>query len=302
MVIQLSVSGTFSQVFTGKPRDISSDEYLAESATPHRPVDTAAPIETVPESRKAEYIGDLANVYGLDNSAVLPAGLSRSYGEMAARVLERCGTGAERIDLIILAYGNTEFFVPEGAGSFLADVFPSTKMVYAVTEQGKLAPFTALQLAKCHLYEEDFERAAVVAIEQRAVPLVDDHDASKPDCDAAAAVLASRDIDVASDKMPSVVLRKVGGEARLGQLVRETLSVDTLDCDPLIVIGDRIPRSEVAAISPHVQQAEPGRVCTGVWEMLDRSLRSDGKYSGPVLVVEYDPMLDQLGVASMNSR
>lgn len=287
MAIQVSVFETFSTVFTDEPRE-----------------DTVAPAGTVPQSRKDEYLNDLADVHGLDSSAVLPAVTSRSYGEMASRALEGCGAGADRIDVIILAYANTEFFVPEGAGSFLAEEFPSAKMVYAITEQGNMAPFTALKLAQCHLHEEEYERAAVVAIEQRAVPLVDDHDAGRPDADAAAAILLSRDVCATSAELPSVALRKVGGEVELGPLVREMLRIGTavLDGDPLIVIGERIPRSEAASFSSRVHRAEAGRVCTGVWETLDRSLRGDdgdGGYSGPVLVVEYDPMLDQLGMASM---
>ncbi|PRX70537.1 hypothetical protein B0I32_101632 [Nonomuraea fuscirosea] len=287
MAIQTSVLETFSTVFTGEPRE-----------------DTVAPAETVARSREDEYLNDLADVHGLDESAVLSTVTSRSYGEMAARALEGCGAGSGHIDVIILAYANTEFFVPEGAGSFLAEEFPSAKMVYAVTEQGKLAPFTALKLAQCHLQEEECERAAVVAIEQRAVPLVDDHDAGRPEVDAAAAILLSRDISAASTEMPGVALRKVGGQAELGPLVREMLRIVTaqLDGDPLIVIGERIPSGEAASFSSRVRRAEAGRVCTGVWETLDRSLRGDdgdGGYSGPVVAMEYEPMLDQLGVASM---
>jgi len=71
MAIQISVIETFSTVFTGEPRE-----------------DTVTPFETVPLSRKGEYLNDLADVHGLDESAVLSAVTSRSYGEMAARALE----------------------------------------------------------------------------------------------------------------------------------------------------------------------------------------------------------------------
>ncbi|MEU8238947.1 hypothetical protein AB0C07_11925 [Actinoplanes missouriensis] len=284
MAIQTSVLRTFSTVFTGEPRENMAD--------------------AVPQSRKDEYLNDLANVHGLDESAVLSAATSQSYGKMATEALRGCGAQADHVDVIVLAYANTEFFVPEGAGSFLADAFPSATMVYAVTEQGKLAPFTALKLAQCHLQEQECEIAAVVAIEQRAVPLVHDPDARRPGADAAAAILLSRDICATGTEMPSVALRRVGGPTELGPLVRETLRNGTAERggDPLIVIGERIPGVEAASSSSRVRRADAGRVCTGVWETLDRSLRGDdggGGYSGPVLVMDYDPMLDQLGVASM---
>ncbi|GIE32327.1 hypothetical protein Ait01nite_053720 [Actinoplanes italicus] len=284
MATQISVIETFSTLFAGEPRE-----------------DAVAPAETVPQSRKDEYLNDLADVHGLDRPVALSAMTSRSYGEMAATALEGCGAGSEHIDVIVLAYANTEFFVPKGASSFLSEEFPSAKLVYAVTDQGKLAPFTALKLAHCHLHEEECERAAVVAIEQRAVPLVGDHVSGKPEVDAAAAILLSRDVCATGVEKPSVALRKVGGQAELGPLVREMLRIGTaeLDGDPLIVIGERIPGGEAASFSSRIHRAEAGRVCTGVWETLDRSLRGDGGYSGPVLVMEYDPILDQLGVASM---
>jgi len=304
MSIHISVSTTFSEVFTDKPRDITADEYLAEPASLRQPAGPAARTTAMPRSRQAEYVADLGDLYGLDDSAAPAAVISRSYGEMAARVLEGCGAGAEPVDLMILAYTNTEFFTLESAGSFLVDVFPSTKTAFAVTEQGRLAPFTALQLAKGFLGEKGFEKAAVVAIEQSAVPLISDHDAEIPVGDVAAAILMTRGTAAVGDGGLSVVLRKVGGQARLGQLVREILNSEmaALGCTPLIVIGDHIPIGEVASLSPHVHRAVPGRVCTGVWEALDRYLRSDGRYSGPILVAEYDPMLDHLGGGSVCYR
>lgn len=252
------------------------------------------------------YLDDLAALHKLPRSpsSTWPAtGVSRSYGEMAARVLEGCREPLESIELIVLAYANPEILVGEEAGPFLAAAFPATRMVYAVSDQGMLAPFTALKLATSHFRGDNFERAAIIVLEQRFLPLLSDDRAKTPACDVAVAVIVERRDSDTADACPPVILRNPGGHANVAEALLDIMNVTIpqLAGDPIIVLGESVPViHELSAFSPNVHRAIPGRVCTGVWERLDQCVRNTQGYSRPVVAVEYDRALDCLGVASLH--
>jgi hypothetical protein len=271
--MQIFLSGTYGKVFTDETRIIVDDRYL----------------------------DDLATLYKLTDSNSPTTAISRSYGEMAARVLEGY-EDFESIDLIVLTYANSEILAREEAGLFLASTFPSVRMVYAISDQGMLAPFTAFKLIAGHFRERDFEKAAIIALEQSYIPLVCGHPAKMPTCDVAVAVIVERGASAAPDVSPHVVLRKVSGRANVARALEEILSVEIpqLTSDPVISIGEFVPLiQDLSVLSPYVYRAIPGRICTGVWERIDQFVRSSPGYSGSILVVEYDQVLDYLGVASL---
>jgi hypothetical protein len=260
--------------------------------------------EETRDTADARYLDDLAALYELAGPASPAMANSRSYGQMAARVLEGHREASGPIDLIVLTYANSEILPREEAGLYLASAFPSARMVYAVSDQGLLAPFTALKLIAGHFREGDFERAAVVALEQGYVPLVCGQPAKMPTSDVAVAVIVERGASPAPAASPPVILRKAGGSANAARALEEILRAETLPLggDPVIAIGEHVPLiDQFSVLSPHVHRAVPGRVCTGVWEKLDQCVRGRPGYSGPVLAVEYDQALDCLGVVSLRA-
>jgi hypothetical protein len=271
------LSGTTSTVFTNAARIAADDRYL----------------------------DDLAALYELAGSTGSATAISRTYGEMAARVLNGYRDAPEPIDLIILTYANSEILPSREAGLALADAFPSVRMVYAISDQGMLAPFTALKLIAGHFRERDFERAAIVVLEQSYIPLICDQQAKMPTGDVAVAVIVERGASVAPDVTSHVILRKTSGHTNAARALQEVLraEISHLTGDPVIAIGESVPLiHEFSTRAPYVHRALPGRVCTGVWERIDQCVRGTPGYSGPVLAVEYDRVLDYLAVASLQVR
>ncbi|WP_410573162.1 hypothetical protein [Amycolatopsis sp. cmx-4-61] len=175
----------------------------------------------------------------------------------------------ERIDLAIVAHAAPEFDPRLSAPVNLTAVLPGNPLVFSVSGQGSLAPFTALRIAGSYVRRHGFRRALVLIMDQGVTP----YDTPDPVGDAATALLfeagGRRTVRVgyAPEVAPDAVPELEGAET--------------------VVIGSGLARTGAAA---GALVAPPEFPCTGLWAPV-----ADGTAAGPVLLADYDPRRRALG-------
>jgi hypothetical protein len=194
-----------------------------------------------------------------------------------ARELLAGQLSGERIDLAIVAHAAPEFDPRLSAPVNLTAVLPGGPLVFSVSGQGSLAPFSALRIAGAHVRRHGFRRVLVLIMDQGVTP----YDIPEPLGDAATALLFEADggrpvrVGYLPEVAPAEVPATVAGFAR-----SETL-----------VIGSGLART---GSWPDALVASAGFPCTGLWAPL-----ADGTARGPVLLADYHPRHRALGVCAV---
>jgi hypothetical protein len=257
-------------------------------------------------------LGDLTGLYGADyRPDLLDPDRLVSYKYMASELLGELGPLLGEVDLVILAYATPEIDTRDFVGCFLADAVPGGPLVFSISDQGPTAPFTALRLAGDYLEDCAGRRALVLALDQHTIPWDVPDRAALPTCNAAVAVVvdhvdAARDGGshaseaAAADRGTQVLQYASAAPEDVGATVEEALASARLRFGraAVLVAGRDTPLSQASVASAAaVFVADRGRVCTGVWHALDDHRLNHPDGTGPVVVVDYDPVWRYLGVA-----
>jgi hypothetical protein len=226
----------------------------------------------VPELHR--YFADLSRGHDI---GFQPDRVTRARGNpflAMARDLLAGQLSGEQIDLVIVAHAAPEFDPRLSAPVNLTAVLPGEPLVFSVSGQGGLAPFSALRIAGSYVRRHGFRRVLVLIMDQGVTP----YDTPERLRDAATALLFEADggrpvrvgyvPEVAPDAVPATVAGFGGSEA--------------------VVIGTGLART---GSWPDAITAPAGFPCTGLWAPL-----ADGTVTGPVLLADYDPHRRALGV------
>jgi hypothetical protein len=155
-------------------------------------------------------------------------------------------------------------------------------LVFAISDLGRLAPFSALEVVRSH----PDGRALVIALDQGTVPYADPQLAT---------------LDTAADHAVGLLLG-AGGLADLRTLrlltnispdrvevaVAAELSAAPVD---LAIIGSHVP----STASHRVRRAPDDQLCSGVWSVLAQELAAPHSRCRRISVIEYEPVLQTIG-------
>ncbi len=221
----------------------------------------------VPELHR--YFADLSRGHEI---GFRPGRVTRARGNpflAMARELLAGQLSGERIDLAIVAHAAPEFDPRLSAPVNLTAVLPGRPLVFSVSGQGSLAPFTALRVAGSYVRRHDYRRVLVLIMDQGVTP----YDLPHRIGDAATALLfetgGSRTV-------------RVGCESEVApDAIPEFEPAET------VVVGHGLARTGAL---PGAIVAPPEFPCTGLWAPLT------GGTAGPVLLADYDPRRRALGV------
>jgi hypothetical protein len=129
---------------------------------------------TVPRSRVdgtaiADYFSDLADGFGVPYTG----GASwhaegNAYPDMVPELLDQLGP--EPFDVVVLAAAVPDLDPWRSAATRLNDVLPGSPLLFAVSDQGSGATFTALRLAGEYAARHDYRRALVLGMDQATLP------------------------------------------------------------------------------------------------------------------------------------
>ncbi|MFH9250859.1 hypothetical protein ACH4LK_36150 [Streptomyces lydicus] len=212
----------------------------------------------------AEYHADLVRPYGVSLDEELWAtGPQVGFPTLVDRLLDADEESSTLDpDLIVVAYAFPDLHPFVTTASYLNHRFGDQAKSFAVSEQGLLAPFTALQIVSAYQRSGRSRRAVVAVLEQTTLPTHDPlvHDTGLIDT----GVLLGLDAD---DGCHPRVLR-AGAEGRnLGGL--HSLLDDPAHGATLLVTSERT--APPTATRADIHRARSDTYCTGVWlELSDR--------------------------------
>jgi hypothetical protein len=227
-----------------------------------------------------------------------------AYADMAAAVLGDVLAGRP-LDLLVLAHVVPDLALEDVATISAGELVGGVGASFGVSDQGSLAPFTALHLADVFAARQGLARAAVVVVDQHVLPYRTDRSAAQQLVgDAAVALLLEPAPDAGLRLAHRTGLHGADDDAwrRAVAAVRDDL-VDADAPPPTVVVGAGAdtgwlgPLHEVAGDVTH---AGPGYPCSGVWQALAAS--SAGTGGAPVLVLEADPLVGAVHGALLAAR
>lgn len=225
------------------------------------------------------YFRDLLASHGVPCPEERFAGGRNTFTEMVEWVVDWLGHVDDPFDVALLAH-TTPDAQPGSPMSFLTTVVPVSGVAFAVSDQGVVAAFTALDLLARH------GRALLIVADQRALV----HDLPVP-----AAIAPLRDRVVAlelggPDAVATVAPRLHTG-VRPGDIPSVLADVDPADT-VVLGAGAAPHRRQDAAVTVH-----NGTPCTGVWSALaDLLSRPVG---GRILLVDYEETQGYLGTCAV---
>ncbi|HEU5023992.1 MAG TPA: hypothetical protein VFV01_03640 [Spirillospora sp.] len=262
-------------------------------AAPPGPPGQPDPADAPDLSVQAEYFAERLAGYGTPAVAerLLP-GNRTGYARMARRLLDALPAPP---GLVLLAHALPDCDMSVSVGGAIAHALAGEPMVFAVSEQGRATPFTALALAEAHAPDGP-PATAVLVLDQGTLFYGDP-------------VLAG--LDTATDHAVALLFED-GGPVGFGPAVQHTGveperaaalvagAVRELGPGPVTVTaGPALPPlpslpAQVAA----VRRAPADRLCTSVWSDLAGQLAEPASAGRTILLAEYDPDLRYLSLAS----
>jgi hypothetical protein len=234
----------------------------------------AADQAVVRTALETAYLSDVFAAYG---HRPPPPAAGCSFAATAEQIALGTAPRDEPVDLVILAHADPDPLVEQPATCALHEILPGRPLGFAVTDQGAIAPFTALRLAEAY----GARRALVLAADSGA--------------------------------MVAMTLRPAGDgrELTIGQfsevepgqvaVLLEAALADRPGEPPAAMIAGSglaaLPSPAILGRAGPAITARAGDRCTGVWSKLAMHLAAT---SGErVIVADYEPSAGQLGIASL---
>jgi len=226
------------------------------------------------------YFRDLAESRAVPARADVLTRPGNTFATMAAGLIEAL-PALGPVDLAVVAHATPDLDPRLSVATFLAEVLPGDPFVFAVSDHGTTAAFTALRLAGEHIRRHSLRRAVVMIMDQSTLPYEVPGGAPAAG-DAAVAILLE-------DTGPAVSLR-VG------------LVPDTSPAAVPGILRTAVSNPDIAAmvtaweLDP-VARSRGGWPCTGIWTAL-----AESPVAEPAVLVEYDDNRGELGLCVVGDK
>lgn len=246
-------------------------------------------------SQDRTYFTDLFATFGtVPDENAFESGRT-TFRDMAARLVLSAGELADGFDMAVLAHATPDA-EPGWPMSVLVEAVPGAGLVLGVSDQGVVAPFTAMRLVLDQVYDGPVIRAAVWILDQSATlhtePVPDNRRATRN----AAVALVLTDTGTLGPfgfaqqhSCEDAVQVRAALDAALTQLADDGPPV-TVVCGEALV-----PYVEHHPLAGAVRVAPAGQPCTGVWFVLADCLSAGDR----VLIADYDEEFGYLGLCGM---
>ncbi|QUI33088.1 hypothetical protein H9W91_21180 [Streptomyces alfalfae] len=213
-----------------------------------------------------DFLQEAADPYGVEfRRDLFAASGRRTSVELADAALRGLGPldGDEAPEVVVVAYATPDFEHGELVAAYLKYHLPGEPLAFAVSDQGVLAPFTALRVGVEYARRGGLRRVLLVVVDQSSQPY------EMPS--------SGRDA-VAEDSAVALLLAWDGGqEASLGGFG----------------LG---PADRTAPPPGEVVRPLPGLPCTGVWA----ALLSGTPASGPAVLADLDESRGQAAYCTVD--
>ncbi|MEU0519635.1 hypothetical protein [Streptosporangium sp. NPDC006007] len=256
------------------------------------------------------YIHDLTGLYGMTHRRDFLTTTRNSYAEMAGEILSAMAPLPGPVGLVAVATATPDADMLQSPTALLAHAVPGAPLPLGVTDQGVVAPFTALRLIG------EFAgtgHALLVIMDQRSLPY-ETGAAERPAEDCAVAVLlgggqtghtgqigdadAPDDADTpddADDADDLFLVRRI--DVAPGD-VRPALAAELAGRERDVTVIAR-PGLDLPDGLADVRFAPPGRPCTGIWATLADGLAGWRSTGRRVVLADYDSTLRYLSLCTV---
>ncbi|HWO65289.1 MAG TPA: hypothetical protein VNO31_35155 [Umezawaea sp.] len=234
------------------------------------------------------HFADLTRGYGVAvRPEVLVAGTT--FTTMAQNLVAELDLGEDRVDLALVAHSTPDLDCRLSAATYLSEELTNGPLVFALSDSGTCAPFTALKLAGDYAKRHGHRRALVLVLDQSTLPY--EVEGSAPQGNAGVAILledkgsaglsVGHEVGVREADLPGAI------DAALGSLLGP-------DSSATVVVGAGIEPDLVRHSGP-VLVAETGYPCTAAWSLL----AAHGVDADPVVLIDYDASTGDLGYCAV---
>ncbi len=247
------------------------------------------------KDRDRLYFHDLFATFGRVPDAAALNGGRTTFRTMAAALADPPGELAGGFDVAVLAH-TTPDAEPGWPMSILVDAVPGAGLVFGVSDQGVVAPFTTLQLVLGQVYPGPAGRAVVWIMDQSSLLHRDPLPAHRQvTANSAVALILSATGGLGTLTFARQIVSRDGTEVRAA--LRAGLAELAGEGKPVTVVCGAGLRTyaEQDPLVADVRVAPPGRPCTGVWFTFADQL-SDGS---SLLVADYDEEFGYLGLCGV---
>ncbi|MGW7085430.1 hypothetical protein ACWGH2_18355 [Streptomyces sp. NPDC054871] len=216
-----------------------------------------------PVASREEFFREMGAPYGaqFDREGYATSG-RRTSVELAYGALDALGplTAGECPEVVVVGYASPDFDHAELVASCLKQRLPGEPLSFALSDQGVIAPFSALRVASEYARRCGFRRLLLMVVDQSTQPFaVPDAGQAPVREDVAVALLI--DWDGGGNAVPGMA----HGRPSAGVFAAWDAAVDVV-AGAGLTGGGAAP--ELPVYDGTLTEAEPGQPCTGVWTAL----------------------------------
>ncbi len=256
-------------------------------------------------ARVGEYLADMARPYAREVPAALfgeppsPA-LGHSYGEMAEALIGTVVPADEPVDLLVLAFSSHDLRPGRQTAAYLSHVTPGAPTAFAICDQGSLAAFSGIRIAREYASSAGIRRALLIVVEQAALPYA--CPVTVPSQHRGVAMLYG---DCATPQALLTGVRqhpgvRPGGVADLAAADLTEMAASYREVG--LVLSDALAAVWTDPPAGRVRVMPPGQPSTEVWWGLIDELTAVTGHPDLVVAADYDPGLRYLCLAAFDTR
>ncbi|MEU3859152.1 hypothetical protein AB0F03_17540 [Streptomyces sp. NPDC028722] len=262
----------------GVPRLVRAGRYApAGPGTPY-----------VPAADRERFYRQLGDPHGVPFDRAGFAGAPRRTSvELARGALAELGplTGEDGPELVVVAYAAPDFEHSQLVASCVQELLPGEPLAFALSDQGALAPFSALRTGVEYARRCGFRRLLVLAVDQSSQPF---------------AVPAEHPGAVRADAAVALLFEWSGAAAPVRGMGQQPWPapgpVAPWDAELPLVAGAGV-RTAVPGVWPWATWAGPGQPATAVWSALAGLV---GGGPARVVVADHDPERETLAHCTLD--
>ncbi|MGV9884738.1 hypothetical protein [Streptomyces sp. NPDC003006] len=250
-----------------------------------------------PDPVREDFFREMGAPYGVafDRERYAASG-RRTSVELAYGALDALGplAAAECPEVVVVAYATPDFEHAELVASCVKRLLPGEPLSFALSDQGVLAPFSALRVAVEYARRRGFRRLLLLVVDQSTQPY---------------AVPDAGQVTVRADEAVALLVEWPGGEGAVRGMAHGRPSSEVYarwDEAAAVVAGAGLSAggggeggAAGPALPPHgevVARGVLGQPCTGVWT----ALLEAAVPSRPVVVADYDRERDFLAYCTLD--
>jgi hypothetical protein len=256
------------------------------------------------------YLADMLRPHGVPfDEASFLAGNQNSYAFLAGQCLAAMREEAEP-DLIVLAHATADCESSRSLSGYLTTLFRGEPLCFAISDQGGLSPFTAMQVLRGFGISGACRRAVVLILDQSTLPYARGPGPAAGGTDHVLGLLFVTGPGPAGRPLAAVWHRTEVTPDKLGQALAEVaagLPAADADASEITVVADeRMTAADLAPLLKELRlraggrrlhRVPPGPACVTPWAAVAGLPDST---AGRLLVIGYDRSLAGLSVALFN--